>query len=201
MQKKAESEQEKIEGKRSEERQQYLKNRQKLLDQGIRYGSTYKLVVKKEERNQKLEKDEKPTLRIILRSDVDGTLEALLNVLETYNSTQCDLQIVDFGVGPPIENHIELAQETNSIIYCFNTVIPANIRILAGEKNVEIEQYNVIYRLVDSLKEKLSEKIPPKIELKQVGEGHVLKEFMIPGKTKKRVPIAGCLVDWGVFSK
>ncbi|KAE9548606.1 hypothetical protein FO519_008180 [Halicephalobus sp. NKZ332] len=202
MDKRAEIEKEIIDERRMEERDKYLKNRQKLLDKGIRYGSTYKLIVKKEEKSQgKVEKEEKPILRIILRSDVDGTLEALLNVIDTYSSDQCELQIVDFGVGSPIENHIELAEETDSIIYCFNTSIPANIRVLAGEKNVKVEQYNVIYRLIDSLKEKLSEKIPPKIELKQVGEGHVLKEFMIPGKTKKRVPIAGCLVDWGVFSK
>lgn len=79
--------------------------------------------------------------------------------------------------------------------------ISANIRKLAHEKNVAVEQFNVIYKLIDDLKQKLSAKIPPEVELKQVGEGHVLKEFMIAGGANKRVPVAGTLVDWGVLKK
>uniref|UniRef100_A0A7E4VST8 Tr-type G domain-containing protein n=1 Tax=Panagrellus redivivus TaxID=6233 RepID=A0A7E4VST8_PANRE len=205
MDERAEKDRDVIEARRSEEREIYLQNRQKLLNKGMRYGSTYHHVVMKEAKKRAMEATseptEKPVLRVIIRSDVDGTLEALLNVLDTYDSQLCDLQIVDFGVGAPIDNHIELAAETNAVIYCFNTPISAGIRTLANSKDVTVEQFNVIYRLIDALKDKLSSQIPPKTELKQVGEGHVLKEFLITDRGKKKQPIAGCLVDWGVFKK
>ena len=201
MERKAETEKEIIDVRRSADRQQYLENRQKLLDRGIRFGSTYHLVEKKNEKpGRKEAAPEHPVLKLMIRSDVDGTLEALLNVFDTYSSELCDLQLVDFGVGPPIENHIDIAAETGALIYCFNTSIPANIRVLAGAKGVEIEQFNVIYRLVDAVKTRLSSNIPPKIQLKQIGEGHVLKEFLI-SQGRKKQPIAGSLVDWGVFNK
>uniref|UniRef100_A0AC35UHR8 Tr-type G domain-containing protein n=1 Tax=Rhabditophanes sp. KR3021 TaxID=114890 RepID=A0AC35UHR8_9BILA len=191
-----------IEGQREEDRQTYLKNRQKLLNKGIRYSSTLRRVVHRNERFSKDSNDNNdPKLNLMLRADVDGTLEALLNVLDTYKSKQCELNLVDFGVGPPIDNHIELAIETNSLIYCFNTPINANIRELALKSNIKLEQFLVIYRLIDALKAELSSKLEPLKELNLVGEGHIIKEFMISDRDKKKQPIAGTLVDWGTFDK
>uniref|UniRef100_A0AC34FAP6 Tr-type G domain-containing protein n=1 Tax=Panagrolaimus sp. ES5 TaxID=591445 RepID=A0AC34FAP6_9BILA len=203
MERKAEVEKDVIDARRHADREQYMENRKKLLDRGIRYGSTYHLVERKAERRRGKdnEEEEQAVLKLMIRSDVDGTLEALLNVFDNYSSELCDLQIVDFGVGPPTEGNIDIAAETGTLIYCFNTAIPAPIRVLAGSKGVEIEQHNVIYRLVESVKNRLSAKIPPKVQLKQIGEGHVLKEFMVSGSGRKKQPIAGCLVDWGVFNK
>lgn len=86
-------------------------------------------------------------------------------------------------------------------IYCFNTPIPAKVKTLAAEKNVEIEQYNIIYKLVDALRLRLDATYGPITELELAGEGHVLKLFMIPDRDRKRLPIAGTFVDWGVFNK
>ncbi|KAK0407604.1 hypothetical protein QR680_003490 [Steinernema hermaphroditum] len=191
-----------IESKREEERQTYLANRQQLLDRGIRYGSTLRRIVHKQQQIFKESGSTHPLLRVMIRSDVDGTLEAIMNVLETYDSeSQCELQLVDFDVGPPNDKDIELASESNAIIYCFNTKVSPAVRQLADQKNVEIEHHNVIYRLVESLKNELSALIPPVEELKQVAEGHVLKEFLISDRGRKRQPIAGVLVDWGTFNR
>uniref|UniRef100_A0A0N5BIP5 Tr-type G domain-containing protein n=1 Tax=Strongyloides papillosus TaxID=174720 RepID=A0A0N5BIP5_STREA len=188
-----------IEAKQAQERETYLKNREVLLNKGYRYGSTLRRVVHKQERFSKMSDDELK-LNLMLRSDVDGTLEAILNVVDTYNSDKCELNLVDFSVGPPIDRDIELAAETKSLIYCFNTPVSAGIKEMALKKNVKIEQFLVIYRLVEALKNELSNKLPPITEMKQVAEGHVLKEFLITDRGKKH-PIAGSLVDWGVFNK
>jgi len=191
-----------ISARRESERQVYLANREILHGKGIRYGSTLRNLVHKEHKfTKERTEDEKPTLRLILRTDVDGTLEAIQNVLDTYDYGEVDLQIVDAAVGPPFEELVEVAAEFKACIYCFNTPVPAKVKALAFEKDVEIEQYNVIYKLVDALKLRLDKTYGPITELELAGEGHVLKEFLISDRERKKMPIAGTLVDWGVFGK
>ncbi|WKY13289.1 hypothetical protein Q1695_004253 [Nippostrongylus brasiliensis] len=201
MAKKAEEDWKAIEDQRAAEREQYLQNRQKLLDKGYRYGSTLRRVVHKEKRLEKATDDGFPKLRLLLRTDVEGTLEAILNVIDTYDSEKCKFQLVDFGVGPPTNMDIEIAKETGALIYLFNVQPPAAIRTQADQDGVRIEQFNVIYRLVESLKDELSQQLPMLTEMELVGEGHVLKEFLISDRARKKQPIAGVLVDWGNFQK
>uniref|UniRef100_A0A1I7ZJR5 IF-2 domain-containing protein n=1 Tax=Steinernema glaseri TaxID=37863 RepID=A0A1I7ZJR5_9BILA len=61
--------------------------------------------------------------QILFPSDLDGSLKAIFKVLEEYDSDspQCKMQLVDFCVGPPNDTDIELAGESNAIVYCFNT--------------------------------------------------------------------------------
>uniref|UniRef100_A0A0K0G3T5 Translation initiation factor IF-2, mitochondrial (inferred by orthology to a human protein) n=1 Tax=Strongyloides venezuelensis TaxID=75913 RepID=A0A0K0G3T5_STRVS len=188
-----------IEVKQAQEREIYRKNREFLLNRGQKYGSTLRYVVHKEQRFSK-KTDDELKLNLIIRSDVDGTLEAILNVIDTYNSDKVGLNLVNFSVGPPTDKDIELATETNSLIYCFNTPISAGIKEMALKSNVKIEQFLVIYRLIEALKNELNGKLPPIEEMIQVAEGHVLKEFIITDNGQKQ-PIAGSLVDWGVFKK
>lgn len=201
MAEKAEEDWKVIEERRMEEREQYLMNRQKLLDKGYRYGSTLRRVVHKEKRLEKAIDDGFPKFRLLLRTDVEGTLEAILNVIDTYSSEKCKFQLVDFGVGPPTNMDIEIAKETGALIYLFNVQPPAAIRSQAEQEGVRIEQYNVIYRLVEALKNELSLRLPKITEMELVGEGHVLKEFQISDRNRKRQPIAGVLVDWGNFQR
>jgi translation initiation factor IF-2 len=203
MEEKAEEVYDKIEQQREEERSTYVQNRRALFAKGY-IGSTTRQIVHKKQRfvrDDLKTADGPPALRLILRSDVDGTLEAILNVIDTYNSEQVDFQLVDFDVGPPTEKNIEIAEETGAIMYCFNVPISAGIRQMAIQKGITVEQFNVIYRLVDALKTALSEKLPPEIELHQVGEGHVEREYLLSDSGRKRLPVAGTQIDWGIFKK
>ncbi|KAI6243637.1 Tr-type G domain-containing protein [Aphelenchoides fujianensis] len=184
--KQAEKEQDVIEAKREADRQLYEHNRELKFNKGIRFGSTLRNVHHKVHKHTKERtEDALPTVRLILRTDVDGTLEAIQNVLDTYNCPEVDLQLVDAAVGAPIEG--------DPIIYCFNLPISAGVRRLAAEKQVEIEQFNVIYRLVDALKERLDRTYGPTVERQLIGEGHVLKQFLITDRQRKKLPIAGTL--------
>ncbi|VDN17768.1 unnamed protein product [Gongylonema pulchrum] len=136
----------------------------------------------------------------MLNSDVDGTLEAILNILDTYDSKEVELELVKFDVGPPSESDIELAKDLGLLLYCFNIEVPVGLRRFAERLGVEINHFNVIYRLVEDLKSRLSDCLPEEVTFEQVGEGHVIKCFSVLVERKKQ-PVAGVLVDWGVLNK
>ena len=108
-----------------------------------------------------------PRVNIIVKADVHGSCEAILDVLETYTENdQVRLDIVHYGVGDVNEGDLELAKTFNAIIYAFSVKSPK-----AGvPKNVKIEEVNIIYRLVDHLKEQISLKIPPLDYEENLGE-------------------------------
>lgn len=74
------------------------------------------------------------------------------------------------------------------------------MRRIAEQYGVEINCFNVIYRLVEDLKNRLSNCLPEEVIFEQVGEGHVIKCFSVVVE-RKRQSIAGILVDWGIISK
>ncbi|CAI2354642.1 unnamed protein product [Caenorhabditis sp. 36 PRJEB53466] len=201
MKEKAERDWEETKEQRDRARETYLTNRQVLLDRGQRFGSTLRNVVHKKQRIEKDVEDGSPKFRLIIRTDVEGTLEAILEILNTYSSEQCKLQLVDFEVGPPTEKDIELAKETGATIYTFNVETSAKIKQRAEAVGIQIDAFNVIYRMIEALKGELSARLPKQTELHLVGEGHVLKEFMISDRGRKRQPIAGTLVNWGNFDR
>jgi translation initiation factor IF-2 len=98
-----------------------LKNREFLHGQGIRYGSTIRNVIHKKQKltKERAEDSDEKVVRLILRTDVDGTLEAIQNVLDTYDFAEVELQIVDAAVGAPYEELIDVAAEfKGSILAC-----------------------------------------------------------------------------------
>jgi translation initiation factor IF-2 len=122
---------------------------------------------------------------IILKADVTGSLEAILNSLpEKINP-------INFGVGQVTESDIHLAQTDNALIVCFNTKANAQIKKLAQTEGVEIVTFNIIYELFDYLKAILEKKESPK-EKPEVGQAKILKVFHFGPKT-----VYGCLVTSG----
>ncbi|RNA03217.1 Translation initiation factor IF- mitochondrial [Brachionus plicatilis] len=128
-------------------------------------------------------------LHILIKADVNGSLEAILNVLETYNcSDKVILDVVHFEVGPVKKSDIEMVEMFNGIIYCFNLS-----RNEAVEKEAEskIRHFNVIYKLFDDLKLELNN-LAPLIEQEElIGEADILKVFDYNESNKKVIKIAG----------
>ncbi|XP_051159075.1 translation initiation factor IF-2, mitochondrial [Leptopilina boulardi] len=145
--------------------------------------------------------DDHVKLNIIIKGDVVGSVEAILDVLVTYrNHDKCALSIIQHEVGPVTESDIEMAKIFNAIIYCFNTDIPKNLTELIKNGKVQVKTHNVIYKLVDDLKDEISKKLPL-IEIEDsIGEAIVLKEFEINDK-KKTVKVAGCRCTQGTLKK
>ncbi|KAM7394853.1 hypothetical protein PAMP_021633 [Pampus punctatissimus] len=110
-------------------------------------------------------------LPIIVKGDVDGSMEAILNVLDSYDAQQqCQLELIHFGIGDISENDVSLAETFGGSIYGFNVAVNKSIQQLATKKNVPLRLHSVIYKLIDELKDELSSKLPPIVTQNTVGE-------------------------------
>lgn len=137
-----------------------------------------------------------PRVNLILKTDVHGSLEAILDVLDTYNcSDKCKLSVVHYGVGQVTEGDIDLARAFNSIIYTFSIKPPPK-----APSDVTIREFNVIYRLIENLQEELNKRLPEVDVDDIIGEAKVLQVFEINEKRKK-VPVLGCRCTKGVLKK
>lgn len=142
-----------------------------------------------------------PRVNIIVKGDVDGSVEAILDVIETYDChNMCKLDLVHYGVGNITETDLELGETFDAIIYGFNVECPTSILQIAKEKNILFKKHNVIYKLIDDLKEAMSSKLKPKDQEEILGEANVLQQFIIT-EGKKKIPVAGCRCTKGVLKK
>ncbi|XP_031833711.1 mitochondrial translation initiation factor 2 isoform X2 [Nomia melanderi] len=144
-----------------------------------------------------VEKDLK--VNCIIKGDVSGSVEAILNTFDAYSEdNQCKLNVVHYGVGAVTKTDLELANVFNAIIYRFNVDLPHSIKEEADKKKIDIRQHNVIYKLVDNLKEEIHNRLPI-VDIEEIiGEATVLQQFEINEKNKK-VKVAGCRCTKGVL--
>ncbi|KAL1416566.1 hypothetical protein MTO96_043394 [Rhipicephalus appendiculatus] len=145
--------------------------------------------------------DDTPCLPIVVKGDVDGSVEAVLDLLDTYHSHQkCRLDIIHYGVGPVSESDVELAQPFNGVVYAFHVPVLGAAASAAEEGNVDIRSYNVIYHLVDDIKKELGKRLPL-LDVDEVhGEAVVQQEFLV-NEGRKKIPVAGCKCTKGTLRK
>ncbi|KAJ2942153.1 hypothetical protein O0L34_g11068 [Tuta absoluta] len=142
-------------------------------------------------RQKMIQHDTHPTLAVIVKGDVDGSVEAILDILETYDEHErVKLDLVHCGVGPVTHNDLEIAEAFNAVIYAFNVDCGTPLAIEAKKKNIPVKHHNIIYKLVDDVKEEISARIPKRQEEEIIGEANVLQQFIVT-EGKKRVPVAG----------
>ncbi|XP_018351369.1 PREDICTED: translation initiation factor IF-2, mitochondrial isoform X2 [Trachymyrmex septentrionalis] len=145
--------------------------------------------------------DEKPKLNVIIKGDVAGSVEAILDVFNTYRSDdKCELNVIHYGVGPVAETDLQMADMFNAIIYPFNVGVMKNLQQEANEKKISIRPYNVIYKLIDDVKKEINLRLPRVDAEEVIGEANVLQEFEITDK-KNKVKVAGCRCIKGKLKK
>ncbi|XP_042750666.1 translation initiation factor IF-2, mitochondrial isoform X2 [Lagopus leucura] len=193
-----------IEAKQKEHRMEYEKKLQNLahLTWRQRKAALYKaskhlMPLKPKER---AETDEN-VLSIIIKGDVDGSVEAILNVLDSYDADdECKLDVIHFGMGDISETDLSLAETFNGVVYGFSVKANETIKKMAAKKGVKIKLHNIIYKLIEDLKDELSSRLPPSVVENTIGEASVLDIFSVTvGKNK--VPVAGCRVQKGQLDK
>lgn len=136
-------------------------------------------------------------MNLVIKADVDGTLEAILDTLDTYDSQLCKLDLVNYGVGNVAENDIELAETFNGVVYAFNVDCP---KALLEKANIPVKRHNIIYKLVEDVKEELNKRLPQKEVEEVLGEAAVLQHFDI-NENRRKVPVAGCRCTSGVLKR
>ncbi|XP_050685340.1 translation initiation factor IF-2, mitochondrial-like [Leptidea sinapis] len=132
-----------------------------------------------------------PALNVLVRGDVDGSVEAILDILETYDDERVKLDLVHFGVGAVTPNDVEIAEAFNAVIYAFNVECPPAVAAEAKTLNVPVRRHNIIYQLVDDVKKEINARIPSTKREEIIGEAKVLQQFQV-SEGKKKVPVAGC---------
>ncbi len=136
-------------------------------------------------------------LRLIIKGDVDGSVEALQDALLQIEHEEVRLSVIHRAVGAISESDILLASASDAIIIGFNVRPDANAREVAARERIDIRLYRVIYEVVEDIRAALSGLLAPKIEENVQGEAQVRELFQVP-----RVgTIAGCLVSQGLIHR
>lgn len=153
-------------------------------------GSTSRMTL---EELLKAQEDEKRELKLILKSDVQGSLEAILQALGKIKSDEVKLEIIHSGVGAVIESDVMLAKASDAKILGFNVRPDANARSVADAENVEIRSYRIIYDLLEDVENMLKGLVKPKFEETVLGRAEVRATFHVPNIGT----VAGCYVVSG----
>ncbi|EAI6710602.1 translation initiation factor IF-2 [Campylobacter upsaliensis] len=168
----------------------YEYNRQKELSKSTK--------VSIDELGAKIKEGNLKALSVILKADVQGSLEALRASLEKLRNDEIKVNIIHSGVGGITQSDIELASASeDSIVLGFNIRPTGEIKERAKDKGVEIKTYNVIYNLLDDVKALLGGMMSPIISEEQLGQAEVRQVISVP----KIGQIAGCMVSEGVINR
>lgn len=146
---------------------------------------------------QKNLEQQKKTLKIILKADVDSSLKAIQTSIQEIKTDKVHVQFISSNVGKINESDLTLAEISKAIIVGFHTKIDATLEKVAKQKKIPIYLHDVIYHLVDSVQEHMTSILDKVREEVQVGEAKVLATF----KASDLGVIAGCMVVDGVIKR
>ena len=150
-----------------------------------------------EELFAKRDETKKLTLPVILRADVQGSVEAISDMLRGFNSDKAAVELLSAGVGQITEGDIRLATASGAVIIAFNVRADSAVRDMARNNGVDIRYHSVVYRITDEIKEILSGKLAPERKENFIGYADVIALFTVGKGTK----VAGCRVSEGVIKK
>ncbi len=143
-----------------------------------------------------LSEGQKKRLNIVLKADVQGTLEALVTALDQIDSKKIDLDIVHSAVGPISENDILLATASNAVVVGFNVKVESTAANTAKRENIQIKLFSIIYELIDQMKEAMAGLLDPETREAVIGHAVVKKVFEL-----SRGLVAGCEVKDGRIAR
>ena len=141
--------------------------------------------------------EEKKTLALVIKSDVQGSQEALVHALSRLATDEVKVTVVHAGVGGITESDVNLAMASHAVIIGFNTRADAMARKLAESSGIQIRYYNIIYEAVDEMKAALSGMLPPERKESVIGMVEVRQVFRI----SKVGTVAGCYVLDGAVKR
>jgi translation initiation factor IF-2 len=146
---------------------------------------------------EQIQRGETATLNLILKADVQGSLEALTESLRKLERDEVKLSFVHRAVGGITENDVQLAAASNATIIGFNVRPDRRARELAESQNVEIRTYEIIYKVLEEIEAAIVGMLAPEFEEIVTGEAEVRAVFRVP-----RVgAVAGCYVRSGVITR
>lgn len=165
------------------------KDRQDIIRRGIKPGI--------DSMEQMISDLGKTELKVLVKADVQGSLEALVNELEKLTTEEVKIHVIRKGVGGITETDVMLTAASNGIIVGFNVRPDAKARKMAEKEGVEMRLHRVIYQAIDDIKAASLGMLKPLTEEEEVGRLEVRAVFKVP----KLGQVAGCYVVEGEVNK
>ncbi len=137
------------------------------------------------------------TLKLILKADVQGSLEPVLNSLKELGGDKLKVKVLLQGTGNISESDVNLAVASGAIVIGFNVEIDQAARRVVEAEGVDVRQYNVIYKLIDDVDKALKGLLEPEYAEKVIGRAEVRAVFRIA----RRGQVAGCYVQEGHITR
>lgn len=146
---------------------------------------------------ERIEAGEATELKLIVKADVQGSLEAVLGSLEKLTGGEVRLSVLHSGVGGITEGDVLLAEASDAIIQGFQVVPDQRSRALAEQKGVQVRTYRVIYQLLEDVEKALAGMLGVETMEEVAGQAEVRQIF----KISRLGTVAGCYVTDGVISR
>jgi translation initiation factor IF-2 len=138
----------------------------------------------------------KKVLRLVLKCDAQGSVEALTTALKQIESKKVDLEMIHAGVGPISESDILLASASSAVVIGFNTKVENMAVSAAKSEGVQIKLYSIIYELLDQIKDAMAGLLEPEFRETVLGHAEVKQVFEL-----SKGIVAGCLVTDGRIAR
>ncbi|MBF8268498.1 MAG: bacterial translation initiation factor 2 (bIF-2) [Gammaproteobacteria bacterium] len=144
-----------------------------------------------------MEEEGKSSLNVLIKADVQGSAEALVDALKKLSTDEVKVNIISHGVGGITESDVNLALASKGMMIGFNVRADASARKLVDEEAIDLRYYSIIYDVIDDIKNVMSGMLEPEIREQIIGQAEVKEVFRSP----KFGQIAGCIVASGVVKR
>ncbi len=141
--------------------------------------------------------EQSKALKIVVKADAQGSVEAIVEALKKIESDKVSLEILHSDVGTITENDVALASASNAVILGFHTRLDSTAAEKAKHESVQIKLYAIIYELIDEVKEAMAGLLEPVVKENIIGSAEVRQIFEL----SKGAPVAGCMVASGRIVK
>ncbi|HLZ53990.1 MAG TPA: translation initiation factor IF-2, partial [Verrucomicrobiae bacterium] len=141
--------------------------------------------------------EQSKVLKVVVKADAQGSVEAIVEALKKIESDKVSLEILHSDVGTITENDVALASASNAVILGFHTRLDSTAAEKAKHENVQIKLYAIIYELIDEVKEAMAGMLEPVVKENIIGSAEVRQIFEL----SKGTPVAGCMVASGRIVK
>ena len=140
-----------------------------------------------------LEAAQSKVLRVVVKADTQGSVEAIVDAIKKIDSDKVSLEILHSDVGTITENDVALASASTAVILGFHTRLDSTAAEKAKHTGVQIKLYAIIYELIDHVKDAMAGLLDPDLKDTVIGSAEVRKVFEL----SKGVPVAGCMITTG----
>ena len=145
----------------------------------------------------RIKEGEVKELNIIIRADVQGSVEALVDSLTKLSTEDVKLKVIHGGTGAVTESDVMLASASKAIVICFNVRANPVVKALAGKENVDLRFYNVIYKVIEDIRSAMEGLLEPVYNENIIGRADIKQIFHV----SKVGTIAGCYVTDGKIER